>query len=60
MDENENENEDDGRERGDEPPRVPLWPDDETWIRARERDAELKDLIRKWNDRQKERRGLGS
>ena len=51
---------DDGRERGDEPPRVPLWPSDEEWIRAREQDEKLKALIRQWNDRQKARRGLGS
>lgn len=44
------EDEDLGLERGDEPPRVPLWPDDETWIRARERDAELRELIRAHND----------
>ncbi len=44
------ENEDDGRERGDEPPRVPLWPSDAEWIKARERDVELKALIRDHND----------
>jgi hypothetical protein len=47
-------------ERGDEPPRVPLWVDDETWIRAREKDEELKALIRQWNDFQKKRKGLGA
>lgn len=52
--------EDDGRERGDEPPRVPLWPDDETWIRARERDEELKAMTREWNDHQRARKGLES
>lgn len=44
------EDEDLGRERGDEPPRAPLWVDDETWIRAREKDAELKAMIREFND----------
>lgn len=52
--------EDLGLERGDEPPRVPLWPSDAEWIAARERDEELKAMIREWNDWQKPRRGLGS
>lgn len=47
-------------ERGDEPPRAPLWPTDEEWIRARERDEELKALIRQWNELQKQRKGLGA
>lgn len=51
---------DEGLERGDEPPRVPLWPSDEEWVRARERDAELKAMIREWNEWQTPRRGLGS
>lgn len=41
-------------ERGDEP--VPLWPSDADWIRAREKDEELKALIREANDiRRKEK-----
>ncbi len=44
------ENEDDGRERGDEPPRVPLWPSDAEWIKAREQDACLREMIRAHND----------
>lgn len=51
---------DEGQERGDEPPRVPLWLSDEDWIRAREKDEELKSMIREWNDWQKARKGLGS
>lgn len=46
----------DERERGDEPVRAPLWPSDADWIRAREKDEELKALIREANDlRRKEK-----
>jgi hypothetical protein len=37
-----------------------LWPTDEEWIRARELDAQLKAIVREWNDYQKQRKGLGS
>ncbi len=37
-------------ERGDEPPRVPLWPSDAEWIKAREQDARLREMIRAHHD----------
>lgn len=56
-----NEDEDiEGLERGDEPPRVPLWPTDEEWIRARELQAEFHAIVREWNEYQKQRKGLGA